>query len=253
MQSDASSSAADLQSQAAQNQIDLQQKIFNTQNQQQAPYRAAGYTSLNQIGSMLPGQYQQYDYQGNPIGTATGTGYLTNQFSNADLMSNLAPNYEFQLGQGQKANLMANNALGGLVGGNTLKGLQDYTQNYAGNAYQQAFTNYQNQRSNIYNTLAGIAGIGQTGQTATNNLASNYGTNVANLATGSAAAQAAGQIGSANAFGGAIGNAANMYSLSNILGSGGGGIGNIFGSGANTGGYSGGINFSGFSNPFSVA
>jgi len=222
MSADAATSAADTQAQAARDANAQQLAIFNTQNAQQAPYRAQGYSALNQIGSMLPGTYQQYDAQGNPTGTGTGSGYLTQQFTNQDLNANLAPNYAFQLGQGQGATRNLANASGGLIGGNALQGMQDYTQNFAGNAYQNAFANFQGQRSNIYNTLAGIAGIGQTGQTATNQLATNYGTNAANLTTGAAAAQAAGTVGAANAYSGGLQNAGNMYMLSNLLGQGGG-------------------------------
>jgi hypothetical protein len=219
---DAATSAADTQAQAANAANAQQLAIFNTQNAQQAPYRGAGYNALNQIGSMLPGSYQQYDAQGNPTGTGTGSGYLTQQFTNQDLNANLAPNYAFQLQQGQQGLRNQQNSLGGLVGGNALQGMQDYTQNFAGNAYQNAFANFQGQRSNIYNTLAGIAGIGQTGQTATNQAAQNYGTNSANLTTGAAAAQAAGTVGAANAYSGGLQNAGNMYMLSNLLGQGGG-------------------------------
>jgi len=222
MSGDAAQSAAQTQADAANAANAQQLAIFNTQNAQQAPYRAQGYSALNQIGSMLPGTYQQYDAQGNPTGTGTGSGYLTQQFTNQDLNANLAPNFAFQLGQGQQSLRNQQNATGGLIGGNALQGMQDYTQNFAGNAYQQAFNNFQGQRSNIYNTLAGIAGIGQTGQAATNQLAQNYGTNSANLMTGAAAAQAAGQVGAANAYSGGLQNAGNMYALSNLLGQGGG-------------------------------
>lgn len=222
MQSDAAQSAADTQAATAANQMELQKQIFNIQNAQQSPYRAAGYSTLNRLGSMLPGTYTQYDAQGNPIGTATGTDYLTRQFTNQDLNANLAPNYAFQLEQGRQATQNAANATGGLVGGNALKAIQDYSQNFAGNAYQQAFNNYQTQRGNIYNTLASMAGLGQAANQQSNTLATNYGTNVANLATGAAAAQAAGQVGSANAISNALGNAGNMFTLSRILGQGGG-------------------------------
>ena len=217
MSSKASKSAANQQAQTAQQQMELQKQIFDTQNAQLAPQRAAGYTALNQIGALLPGQYTQYDSEGNPIGTATGTGYLTNQFTNQDLNANLAPNYAWQLGQGQAALGNQLNVGGGLVSGNTLKAMQDYSQNFAGNAYQQAFANYQTQRGNIYNTLASIAGIGQSAQNASNTLATNYGTNTANLATGAAAAQAAGTVGSANAWAQGLGGAANQLQLYNFL------------------------------------
>ncbi len=218
MQSGAAEDAAQMQADAAANQIALQKQIFDTQNKQLAPQRGLGYTAINQIGSLLPGTSNTYDQEGNVVGTQTGQDYFTRQFNAQDLNANLAPNYQWQLGQGQQATNAQSNATGGLVGGNAQKALQDYTQNFAGNAYQNAFNNYNTQRGNIYNTLAGIAGLGQAAQTATNTAASNYGTNVGNLATGAAAAQGAGAVGSANALSNAFGNAGNMYSLSNILG-----------------------------------
>ena len=217
MSAKAAKSAANQQAQTAADQMALQKQIFDTQNAQLAPQRAAGYNALNQIGALLPGQYTQYDAEGNPIGTGAGTGYLTKQFGAEDLNANLAPNYAWQLGQGQAALGNQLNMGGGLVSGNTLKAMQDYTQNFAGNAYQQAFANYQNQRGNIYNTLASIAGIGQSAQNASNTLATNYGTNTANLATGAAAAQAAGTVGAANAWSQGLGGAANQYQLYNFL------------------------------------
>jgi hypothetical protein len=238
MSSKASKSAAQTQANTAEQQMQLQKEIFDIQNEQQAPYRAAGYNALNLIGSLTPGQYTQYDEQGNPIGTATGSGYLTRQFTNQDLNANLAPNYAFQLGQGQAALGNQLNVGGGLVSGNTLKAMQDYTQNYAGNAYQNAFANYQGQRTDIYNTLASIAGIGQKSVNQSGINATNYGTNVANLATGSAAAQAAGTVGAANAWSGAANNIGNMFTLGNILNPTSGGGGYYAGSSAYAPGYS---------------
>lgn len=215
--SNAAQSGANLQSQAALAGIDLQKQIFNTINQQQAPYRTAGYNALNQLGGLGSGSFQMYDAAGNPTTMGTGTGYLTKQFGPADLQAGLAPNYDFMLQQGQMANQRAANVAGGGLGGNALQGLQKYTQDYAGNAYQNAFQNYQNQRTGIYNTLAGIAGIGQSGQTATNQAASNMATANTNLGVGSAAAQAAGGIGSATAYGNALGNLGSGLTLATLL------------------------------------
>jgi hypothetical protein len=214
---DAASSAADQQAQAAANAQAQQREMFNIQNKQLAPQRATGYAGLNNINAMLSGPSQTYDAEGNPTGTQTGTGYLTHQFNNQDLNANLAPNYDFQLKQGQQANEYANNATGGLVGGNALKSMQDYTQNFAGNAYQQAFANYNTQRGNIYNTLAGIAGLGQAAQNTTANLASNTTNAIGQLGVGAANASAAGTIGATNAITGGINNLGNMNYLSSIL------------------------------------
>ena len=215
--SNAAKTGADLQSQAALAGIDLQKQIFNTINQQQAPYRTAGYNALNQLGGLGTGAFQQYDSAGNPTTMGTGTGYLTKQFGPSDLQAGLAPNYDFMLQQGQMANQRAANVGGGGLGGNALQGLQNYTQNYAGNAYQNAFNNYQSQRTGIYNTLAGIAGIGQSGQTASNQAATNMANTNTNLGVGSAAAQAAGQVGSATAYGNALGNLGSGLTLATLL------------------------------------
>jgi hypothetical protein len=215
--SDAAKKAADIQSAAAQNASALQGQMFNTINQQQAPYRSAGYGALNQLGNLGTGTYQMYDSAGNPTTMGTGTGYLQHQFGPADLTAGLAPNYDFMLSQGQMANQRQANVGGGAIGGNALQGLNKFTQDYAGNAYQNAFNNYQSQRTGIYNTLAGIAGIGQQGQTATNTA----GTNVANaqsqLGVGSAAAQAAGNIGTASAYGNALGSLGSNLTLATLL------------------------------------
>ena len=214
---DAATSAADTQAAAADRQMAEQRRIFELQNKQQAPFRGAGYSALNTIGSMLPGEYQKYDAEGKPIGTGSGSGYLTREFTNQDLNQYLAPNYGFQLEQGMGGVRNLANSAGGLIGGNAIKGIQDYTQNFAGNAYNNAFNQFQTQRGNIYNTLAGISGIGQTATNQAGANASNYGTNVANLDVGAANARAAGTVGAANAYSGGIQNAGNMYMLSNLL------------------------------------
>ena len=152
-------------------------------------------TVLNDLYNKQVGYQQPYQ----DIGQAGSTGllanqdYLTHQFDANDLATNLAPNYAFQLAQGQMANQRAGNMSGGALGGNAMKGLQDYTQNYAGGAYQNAFNNYNTQRNNIFNSLKGMADIGttSTGQLTNlgtslggtyGNLSSNYG---GNLTTGS--------------------------------------------------------------------
>lgn len=129
-----------------------------------------------QVGIQQP--YQDVGRAGSQ-GLINNQDYLTRQFGAADLNSQLAPNYAFQLAQGQMANQRAANMGGGSLGGNALRGLQDYTQNYAAGAYQNAFNNFNTQRQNIYSTLAGMANIGTTsgGQLASlgNTLGGNLG------------------------------------------------------------------------------
>jgi hypothetical protein len=215
MTANAANNAANLQAQAAANAQAQQQANFNTINAEQAPQRAAGYNALNQIGALGSGTYNIYDANGNITGTGTGNNYLTRQFGDQDLNSNLAPNYAFQLAQGQGATNAANNVAGG--GGNAAQGLEQFTQNYAANAYQNAFNNFQTQRSNIYNTLASIAGIGQTGQSQVNQAGTNTATALGQLGVGAASALGQGQIGSAQAYGGALNNIGNNVMLYSLL------------------------------------
>ena len=192
---------------AAQTQADAnaraQQQVVATgqqASQQYTPYTDLGQSGVNALSSNLP--------------------YFQQQFNNQDLNAQLAPNYAFQLQQGQLATDQANNATGGMVGGNALKGLQDYTQNYAQGAYQNAFNNFNANQTNIYNRLSGIAGIGLQGATGSANAQIGTGTNVAQLTQGIGQAQAAGQIGQANAYAGAANNIGN-YALLSSLGKGG--------------------------------
>jgi hypothetical protein len=214
---DAAKSAAGEQAGATRYAADVQKQMFDLQNAQQAPYRGAGYNALNQINRLGSGTYQMYDAQGNPTGAGTGTDYLTKQFTPADFAAGIDPGYAFRLQQGQEATNRMANMGGGLISGNALKGQEDYTQGLASQEYGNAFNRFQTQRSNIYNTLASIAGLGQTslGQTtaAGTTAASNIGANIANAG----AASAGGTVGAANALGGGIQNATNSYMLSQLL------------------------------------
>jgi hypothetical protein len=172
--------------------------IYNTNLKSIAPYQEAGVGGLNEINKQMP--------------------YFTHQFDANDLNSGLAPNYQFMLGQGQMANQRAANVGGGALSGNTLTGLNRYTQDYAGNAYQNAFNNYNTQRNNIYSTLSGIAGMGATANQQGIGAGTAYGTNTTNLNTGLAAANAAATIGKAQNMGTTISNLGNTALLASLLG-----------------------------------
>jgi hypothetical protein len=106
-----------------------------------------------------------------------------------------------------------------------------------GNAYNRALTGYnaevarENQlygraltgyntgvasENQLYNRQAALAGIGQTSTNLVGQAGQNYATNVGNLMTGGAAAQAAGQVGVANALTGGMGTYLN-YTQNNAL------------------------------------
>jgi hypothetical protein len=142
--------------------------------------------------------------------------YFTQQFTNKDLNATLAPGYDFRLKQGQQANMMANNVSGGVVGGNALRSLQDYSQNFASGEYANAFNQFQVQRSNIYSNLNAIADMGLKGTTGQANAMIGTGTNVASLMNASGNAQAASQVAQGQVYGNTaqgIANAGTYYAM----------------------------------------
>ena len=193
----AAGKAADKQAQAALEAAQIQKQMFDIQNKQQAPYREAGYSALKDISGMKP--------------------YLTQKYGPEDFMQGIDPGYAFRLQQGQMANQRAANVGGGALSGNTLAGLQAYTQGQASQEYGNAFNRFQTERKNIYNTLASIAGLGQTANSESAQAAQSYGANTANLMGNAAAAQAAGTMGTANAFSGGIQGAGNAYTFSQMM------------------------------------
>ena len=191
MQADAAKSAANTQAASAKDAAAQQKAMFDTINAQQQAGRGAQYQTFNTIRSMMPGQYTKYDENGKPIGTATGTDYLTHQFNAQDFQNNIDPGYQFRLQQGLAAAQNQANQAGGLISGNAMKGIQDYAQGAASTEYSNALNRYQTQRQNIYNTLASIAGLGQSAQAQSNTAAQNYVNAQTGLTTAAGAAQAA--------------------------------------------------------------
>jgi len=191
MQAGAAKDASRMQAGATSYAADIQKQMFDIQNQQQAPYRQAGYGALTRIGELLPG--------------------LTKPVSREEIMG--LPGYQFAMEQGTGAARQMMNVGGG--GSNVDRAAQKFAIDYTlGTAMPQVIA----QRQNIYNTLAGIAGIGQTSQGQTTQLAQNVASNIGQATIGGATALGAGQIGAANAYAGAMGNIGNtamMYSLLN--------------------------------------
>jgi hypothetical protein len=217
MGSRAAKKAAEIQAQAQRESAAIQRAMFEKQNLQQTGYRAAGGNALADIGALGSGTYGIYDAEGNKTGTGTGSGYLTKQFTPEDFEAGMDPGYAFRLKMGQEQAQRQANQAGGTIGGNALKGLQDYTQGSASQEYGNAFNRFQTQRSNIYNTLASIAGLGQTSLGQTGAQSTQAGANIGNAIGNAGSAQAAGMVGSSNAFGNAITGAAGAYGLSQMM------------------------------------
>jgi len=191
--------AANTQLAAGTNVQDYIKNLYNQQGTFQAPYQTAGTQAANTLSS-TPTQ-----------------DYLTHQFNATDLNAQLAPNYAFSLQQGQNANRNAANMGGGLLSGNTLQGLNTYSQNYAQGAYQNAFNNYQTQRQNIYSNLAGQAGIGQTANQQLSSLGGSLANTYGNVTTGLAASQAGAQTAQAVNTNNLLSNLTNSALTASLL------------------------------------
>jgi hypothetical protein len=181
--------AAQTQLQGTREGMAIQKEMFDILNEQQKPYREAGYGALTRIGELMPG--------------------LTSPISREEILG--LPGYQFAIDQG--TGVARQNMNVGGPGSNVDRAAQKFALDYTlGTAMPQVIQ----QRQNIYNTLAGIAGIGQTAQGQTSTLGQAAGTNMAQLAVGGANAIAGGQVGAANAYSNAagnIGNSAMMYAL----------------------------------------
>jgi hypothetical protein len=213
-QAAAASQAADVQKEVADQQVALQREMYQQTREDQAPWRQAGVNALGEMqrtAGNVPGAFK---------------------FGMSDFQAD--PGYAFRLSEGQKALDRSAAARGGLISGAALKAAGRYGQDMASqefqNAYNRAFTGYGTdvaRENQLYNRQAALAGVGQTATNLTNQAGQNYatgvggalgsyGTNVGNLMTGGAAAQAAGQVGVANAITGGLGTYLN-YSQGNAL------------------------------------
>ena len=190
-QSKAAESAANTQLQGTLAAQQQQRQMFDILNQQQAPYREAGYGALNKINTMLP--------------------HFTRMPTEQELLD--VPGVKFGLEQGTGATGQQMNVSS--PGSNVDMARTKFATDYGVNTALPAWRNMQ---TDIYNRLSNLAGIGQTSQGQAQNLGAATSTNLANLATGGANAIAGGQIGSANAQASGlqgVGNSALMYALLN--------------------------------------
>jgi len=200
MSSQASKSAAQTQADAANNAIAANQQALAQQTEMSLPYRTAGETAVNQLSAMTqPG------------------GEFTQNFTPADFTAGMDPGYAFRLKEGMNAMNATAAARGGLISGNALKAGQIYGQEMGSQEYNNAFNRYQINRANRLNPLQFLSGQGQA---AAAGQASNIGSMAASnaaLSTGAANAQAAGQVGSANAYTSAIGQGVGAYQMNQLI------------------------------------
>jgi hypothetical protein len=233
-QSSAANNAANLQSQNQQSSLAEQQREFNINQQNMAPWLQAGTQGINALSSLL---------------STPGQGLLTpwTQQFNAPTAEEASqtPGYQFQLQQGEGAIQNSQAAQGGLIGGNAMTALNNYAQgtasanyqqvyNNALTQYQQAYNTFQGNQTNEFNRLASLSGAGQTaattlgqqGQAAASNITNinaTAGQQIGNSLMAAGGATASGYAGLANSLSGGIGNINQYMMLQNLLNGQGGG------------------------------
>ena len=187
---------------------DAQKSLLGTEQQGLAnysPYLQAGAAA----GGLLTGNLSQL--------TAPWTGSFTAPTAE---QAAATPGYKFQLQQGEDALQNAAAARGGLLSGGTLAGLNNYAQrvastnyqntfNNALTQYQQAYQTFRNNQQDAYSRLLGVSGLGLGAASGAGNLITGIGGDIASLYGQQGAAQAAGTIGQANAYGGILPGIAN--------------------------------------------
>jgi hypothetical protein len=178
LEANAAEKAAETQSQAAANALALQREMFEYQKGLLEPYRTAGTKALERLSGAMglggPGSQQQ--------------------------MLEMDPGYGFRLGEGLKALERMQASRGNFLSGGALKAGQRFAQDTASQEYDRAF-----------GRLSDIAGIGRSTSTQMGNAASGFGTSAGNIMGQEANALAAGRLGRASAYTGAIGGALNSF------------------------------------------
>lgn len=172
------------------NQIQGDQYAQNREDM--APWRTAGGQAVGQLSDL------------------TGpNGAWSKDFSASDFQKD--PGYEFRMAEGQKALERSAAARGGVLGGATLRSLTRYNQDYGSQEYDKAYNRFMNNRSQRFNQLAAIAGLGQTANGQLAQVGMNTANNQSNNLMGAANMQGAAGIASANAWSGALNNGINNW------------------------------------------
>ena len=197
--------AAREQRRTAQQQLELQRQMYAQQRADFEPFRAAGSQAQNalMLGLGLAGTPAQEGY-----------GALMRDFSQADYQAD--PGYQFRLQEGLKALDRQAAARGGLLSGAALKGTQRYAQDVASQEYSNAFNRYMANRASKLGALGGLVSTGAGAAQGLAGAAGQFGQYGGQTLADIGNAQAAGTMGQANAYAGAlggIGNAAMNYGI----------------------------------------
>ncbi len=209
----AAGSAADKQKQAGDAALAFQEKTWEQQQANQAPWLEAGKTSLSKL------------MEGFSNGTF-GPGSIPNFAAPTADQARATPGYQFTRDEGNRGVLAAASSGGRSLSGGTLKALDRYNTGLAdstyGDTFSRALSTYQAQlagQGQAYNELAGVANTGQQAVQNINATGSQTALNVGNLMTGIGNTQAASTLAQgqawSNGINGALGGVAGAYLLGN--------------------------------------
>lgn len=125
------------------------------------------------------------------------------------------PGYQFRLTEGMNAVQGSAAAGGSLHSGGALKALTRYAQGTADQTYNDAYNRFNNDRTNIFNRLSGLAGLGQTANQQVGQAGQNYANNAGNNLMAAGAARAGAQASNGAMWGNTVagigGMAANYF------------------------------------------
>ena len=198
---DASKKAAKTQAKSAKDANKLIWDMYQQSRDDSMPWLTTGKDALGKLSDM----------------TKDGSDYMRG-FNLSDFQAD--PGYQFRMDEGQKALERSAAANGNLNSGATLKALSRYGQDYASNEYNNAYNRWNNDHTTTWNRLSSLAGMGQTQSAQLGNWGQQTGALMGNNIIGAGNAIAAGKIGAANSWNGALTNIGNnaMTAQTQILG-----------------------------------
>jgi len=114
------------------------------------------------------------------------------------------PGYAFRMAEGQKALERSAAAKGLGTSGGALRAAGRYSQDMASQEYGNAYNRFNSDRDRRFGRLSSIAGMGQQATNQSSAANQHFGDAAASNITGAGNAQAAGRMGEANAWSGAV-------------------------------------------------
>ena len=207
----AAQSAANTSAAAADRASEVQREMFERNVELNAPFREAGINALNKL-TPLATEYTPFGMQ---------------QFR-AD------PGYGFRMSEGMKALEGSAAARGGLLSGNTLRGVQRFGQDLASQEFQNAFTRYGIERERRLNPLQSLAGVGQTTSQNLGTAGTQFANTMGNIGMNQAAVAGNAGMARASAYGDTLNQLSRLYGGMNFgrPAGGGGGFTDVGGVGA---------------------